>query len=277
MTDLYNGIDYVPKSQILELGTGEAWVSSWFIENSKLEAIGEPKYFNDGLELLNEIIENLEPLEVKPPSYHPLSMLEQSTPDNLTKWLLTKFQPKEVADAVAKYRLTGIDKPWNASTVFWQIDLEGKIRSGKVINYAAENGKRIKNPYPRITWIHSILKAKDFNLVQVPYGFHLIKGRPEAEVAVVESEKTAIYMSIKAPNKIWISVGSTSGLKPGLLDSIKDRKIAAYPDKGCFIEWKTKADVMNANGYNNTVNEALEAEDHLPDGSDLIDYYELIK
>ena len=271
LTDLYNGIDYVPKSQILELGNGEAWVSAWFIENSKLEPVGEPKYFDNGLELVNEIIENPERKEVKLPSYHPLEMLEQSTPDNLTRWLLTKFSPKEVREAVAKYNITGVNNPWQASTVFWQIDLENRVRGGKVLHYGI-NGKRTKDPYPRISWVHSILKAQDFNLVQCLYGLNLVQERPEAEIGIVESEKTAIYMSIKEPGKVWLSCGSISGLKPQLLEPIKSRKITAYPDKGCYEAWLSKANAMN----NIKVDKALEVE-NLPDGSDLIDFYELNK
>lgn len=272
LTEKNYRVHIVPKSVVKELGSEYAYITEWFLDGSTLPKTGEPKYFDGD----NAILTAIEPQEVKLPSYHPLEILEQTAPDNLTRWLLTKFSPKEVKTAIAKYNLTGINNPWQASTVFWQIDNEGKVRGGKVLKYDPETGSRIKNPKPLITWIHSILKAQDFNLVQCLYGLNLINERPGAEIGIVESEKTAIYMSIKEPNKVWLSCGSVSGLKPQLLEPIKVHRITAYPDKGCFEAWKSKSEAMNANGYNITVNNALEAED-LPDGSDLLDYYELNK
>ena len=231
LTEKNYKVHIVPKSVVKEKESGAVWIAEWFLDGSTLSKIGQPKYY-DGENTMVELPGLV--AEPKEPSYHPLSMLEQTAPDNLTKWLTTKFSPKEVKEAVAKYNLTGINNPWEASTVFWQIDNEGKIRGGKVLKYDPGTGSRIKNPRPLITWIHSIIKATDYNLVQVLYGLNLVTERPEVEVAVVEGEKTAIYMSIKEPNKIWLSCGSVSSLKPQLLEPIKDRRINAYPDKGCF-------------------------------------------
>jgi hypothetical protein len=256
----------IPKSVVKEKEAAGVWLAEWFLDGSTLSKVGEPRYFEGE----NALVETPELVAApREPSYHPLEMLEQTTPNNLTKWLLTKFPRKYVEEAVAKYNLTGTNNPWESSTVFWQLDTENRVRGGKVIQYAAESGKRIKEPYPRITWIHSILKDQAYNLVQVPYGLNLVSERPEAEVAIVESEKTAIYMSIREPIKIWISVGSLSGLKLAYIEPIVERSITAYPDTGkAFESWKSKAEELGIK-----VDESLE-DKNLPDGSDLIDYYE---
>ena len=73
--------------------------------------------------------------------------------------------------------------------IYWQHDVEGKCRAGKVMKYH-ENGHRVKEFGAR--WIHSTLQLPDFNLSQVPFGLHLLPSHPlNATVAVVESEKTA--------------------------------------------------------------------------------------
>jgi hypothetical protein len=266
LTERNYRVHIIPKSVVKEKETGAVWLADWFLDGSTLSKVGEPRCYEGD----NALVETPELVAAtREPSYHPLEMLEQTSPDNLTRWLLTKFPRKDVEEAVAKYNVTGINRPWGASTVFWQLDTENRVRGGKVINYNPATGSRVKEPYPRITWIHSILKAEDFNLVQVPYGLNLTKETPEAEVAIVEAEKTAIYMSIREPSKVWISVGSLSGLKPAYIEPIKERSITAYPDTGkAFLDWKSKAEELDIK-----VDDALEGE-NLPDGSDLIDYYE---
>ena len=55
--------------------------------------------------------------------------------------------------------------------IFWQIDTAGKVRTGKIMQYNAETGKRIKHESGAIDWVHNKLKKTkqllgDFNLQQ---------------------------------------------------------------------------------------------------------------
>lgn len=271
-TDLWNGIDYVPKSQVLELGNGEAWVSSWFVQNSKLEPIGEPKYFNDGLELVNEIIEAKGIVaEPKEPSYHDPKLLKaEPLTCNLTRFLYSQFPQEEVNRVKELYKVKGTHTPWKDSTIYYQIDLQGRIRGGKILHYATD-GKRTKDPYPRINWMHKILNIETFNLDQCLYGLHLAKQFPNKEIRLMESEKACLIMTLRQPHYNWMATGSLSGLKPTLLEVIKDRPIKAFPDKGsAYIDWMAKAEEMNTDGYNITVSPILEST-NLPDGSGLDD------
>ena len=83
--------------------------------------------------------------------------------------------------------------------------------------YDGCTGKRIKQPYNHITWVHSLLKQQlkentskfldsdmlslfeNFNLKQCLFGEHLLPANPLMQVAIVESEKTAIIASMFFP------------------------------------------------------------------------------
>ena len=49
----------------------------------------------------------------------------------------------------------------DGSVIFWQIDKNGKVRTGKVMQYNPEDGHRIKEQGAAINWIHSILKKQN--------------------------------------------------------------------------------------------------------------------
>ena len=40
--------------------------------------------------------------------------------------------------------------------------------------YNSETGKRIKEPYNHVTWVHSVLHKDDYNLKQCFFGEHLL-------------------------------------------------------------------------------------------------------
>lgn len=48
----------------------------------------------------------------------------------------------------------------NRDVIFYQIDKEGRCRTGKIMKYNRETGRRVKdeNVGGKITWVHSILK-----------------------------------------------------------------------------------------------------------------------
>lgn len=46
------------------------------------------------------------------------------------------------------------------AVIFWQIDRNNKVRTGKVMQYNPEDGHRIKGGQTSaVDWIHSILKS----------------------------------------------------------------------------------------------------------------------
>ena len=151
------------------------------------------------------------------------------------------------------------------------MDNTGNIRSGKIMNYDTSTGKRQKNKdgKPLIHWVHSILKKPNYILKQCLYGLHLLNDNIK-QVAIVESEKTAIIMSIESPNYTWMSTGTISGLKYEYLAPLKGTTIIAFPDKGGYAQWQKTAEKLNDKGFEIEVSQLLENKKYLK-GWDLVD------
>lgn len=128
--------------------------------------------------------------------------------------------------------------------IFWQRDAQGRVRSGKIMQFGPD-GHRINNP----DWIHSKLqKARvldgNWKLTQCLFGEHLLPLRPEAEVRLVESEKTAVFMSCLQPEYIWVATGGSEQLNANVVHALKGRTVNILPDSGKLKEWRNKLSAM---------------------------------
>ncbi len=158
------------------------------------------------------------------------------------------------------------------TTIFWQIDTHGRIRTGKLIKYNPQTGKRIKKPFAATTWAHTLLYKDGYRLSQCLFGEHLLKEVPDYPVAIVESEKTAVIAEAKMPAYIWLATGSLTEFKPAKLNILKNRKVVAFPDLGAFDRWQQKA---SAPDFKITVSDYLEknaTEDQRKQGLDIADF-----
>ncbi|MEO5776235.1 MAG: DUF6371 domain-containing protein [Flavobacterium sp.] len=211
------------------------------------------------------------------PSFHNLELVDKSMNDylnnNFIQFLKTIFTNEEVKKVTNKY-LLGTSKFWNGATVFWQIDDKELVHAGKVLHYVSDTGKRYKTKEGKglINWVHSILKLKDFTLHQSLFGLHLINETNQKTVAIVESEKTAVIMSVFKPEYVWLSTGGKGFLKYNMLLPIKQFKIVAFPDKGEYKDWLNKAVELNKFGFKIDVNDWLE-NSRYENGIDLADVY----
>ena len=225
-------------------------------------------------------------VKVKETSYISLDVLERyflnKSTDNLITFLTNRFGHEKVRAAVDMYFISDTG---NGNTIFWQIDQLERVRSGKIMEYNKITGKRVKdaNGKAHINWMHSYLKIEDYNLRQCLFGLHLTKEIRNKTIAIVESEKTAVIMSICEPNFLWLATGAFNGFKIEYLSPIKLRKIIAFPDKGCYndfhdaagnlvLGWKNRAENLNQLGFEITVNDFLENEQCEP-GEDIADNY----
>ena len=179
----------------------------------------------------------------------------------------------------------------NKEVIFWQIDMTGKVRTGKIMQYNPTTGKRLKHESGAIDWVHNKLKEtgalpQDFNLQQCFFGEHLLTLYPDKSVAILESEKSALIASALIPNMIWLAAGNINGLSVEKCKVLKNRNVILYPDLGAFEKWKEKAQILNSlspspNGegsgvrFKITVSTLLEDEATEPDrsnGLDIADY-----
>ncbi|MFR9620793.1 MAG: DUF6371 domain-containing protein [Rikenellaceae bacterium] len=137
---------------------------------------------------------------------------------------------------VSDYHL-GNTRP--GDVIYWQIDIEGGVRTGKVMSYRSD-GHRNKDRPP--TWVHSLMKRRgllrdDFNLVQCLFGEHLLAERPTAGVAVVESEKSAIFGSALFSDYVWVATGGKSQLDRTKMGVLRGRDVVMFPDVDGYAEW----------------------------------------
>ena len=156
---------------------------------------------------------------------------------------------EEVSNQVEDRFSIGTSNHWPGATIFWQQDISGKIRSGKVMLYDPETGKRVRDPFNHITWVHSILiKQKvitEFNLNQCLFGLHQLNGDDGKRiVGILESEKSCIIASAYIPSILWMAAGSLTNLTVEKLKPLQGRQIILFPDLGCYDKWKQKARVL---------------------------------
>ena len=162
---------------------------------------------------------------------------------NFITFLRTIFDPETIEALIREYRL-GVAR--NGSVIFYQLDTQGRCRTGKIMQYDPETGHRIKNENipGRITWVHSLMKKleqlpQSWELTQCLFGEHLLAEYPDKPVALVESEKTAVICAGLMPKFIWLATGGKSQINDRLL-VLKNRKVVAYPDVDGFQEWTEK-------------------------------------
>jgi hypothetical protein len=191
--------------------------------------------------------------------------------NNFIQFLKKHFAPERIRESILKYSI-GTSSHWNGATVFWQIDNQRQVCTGKVMLFDINDGKRIKVPYPHINWMHKILKLQDYELQQCLFGLHLINEYKGQIIAIVESEKTAIMMSMFAPEYLWLATGSKTNFKNELLEPIKNYKILAFPDKSEFNDWSKKTVDLRKIGYQINCSRIIE-DKNVENGYDLADYY----
>jgi len=186
----------------------------------------------------------------QPPGTIPFSFVERSASyqSNFVHFLcevLTNDQIKFVGEHYA----LGATK--NKEVIYWQIDISGKVRTGKIMQYNPETGKRIKHESGAIDWVHSKLKKsgtlpEDYNLQQCFFGEHLLTIYPEATVCIVESEKSALISAAIFPNFVWLASGGIQGLAVDKCKVLKGRTVILYPDLNAFDKWTEKAQMLNS-------------------------------
>ena len=164
---------------------------------------------------------------------------------SLTAWLGTFIDPLIVEGLKDLFQL-GVTK--NGDVIFFQIDEQGRCRSGKIMKYNQGNGHRIKDenaPY-RINWVHVPLKKQGvlpatWEISQCLFGSHLLPRFPDRKVILVESEKTVLIGTAFLPKYIWIATGGKDvNLKPETLSILKGRDVTAIPDLDAIERWQEK-------------------------------------
>jgi hypothetical protein len=156
--------------------------------------------------------------------------------NNFVQYLVNTFGRSVTIGLINTYFI-GTSQYWPNSTVFWQLDVEGKIRTGKIIQYDVSTGKRVTEPFDKVSWMHSSLRPQNFKLKQCLFGEHLLKNNTKP-IALVESEKTAIIASVYLPKFLWLATGGLSNLSEAKFCLLKTKNVFLFPDINGYNKWK---------------------------------------
>ena len=147
---------------------------------------------------------------------------------------LTEEQMLSAAD---RYHL---GRSRDGGVIFWQIDREGHVRDGKIMHYRDDcHRDKTRNP----SWISARMKAYygyggDLPVERCLFGLHLLETHPRplpvvegrSPIAIVEAEKTAVIMSERFPQYIWMAAGGLSMLNAEKLLPLRNRHVILFPD-----------------------------------------------
>ncbi len=198
--------------------------------------------------------------------------------NNFLAFLESKVGRAKTLDSAKRFHL-GTSRHWPGATIFWQIDEKNVIRTGKVMLYDPGTGKRVKEPFNHITWVHklagssSALEAYSPKVVQCLFGLHQLREKKVKEIVIVESEKTAIIASIYLPQFTWLACGGLNMLSEKMLNPVREFPIILYPDIGAYHKWEAKALSLQKIGFTIRVSFMLEKLSSIGSaGLDLADF-----
>ena len=214
---------------------------------------------------------NPKPMPVEKVVYFDMSMVlaRHFYDQTFMPWLRSKVMNDDKVNQAFEDYLLGATKLKTFAQqgiIFWYIDSENRVRDGKIMWYG-EDGHRTIDP----NWVSSQMrKTKRISDNSVTrkcfFGEHLLSLYPDKPVAIVESEKSAVFCSCVYPQFVWLATGGCGGLNAEKMDVLKGRKIVIFPDSGKLDDWRNK--LRDVKGIDFRFNDALEA---YPNNSDIVD------
>lgn len=211
-----------------------------------------------------------QPADYLPSNYVDLSMngYEQT---NLAKNFIKLF-PSAAQYTLLKYQVGRSKIDNGAASIYFQIDKDLRVRTGKIMSYHPYLFKRNKDISP--TWVHNVIPK--FNFKQCFFGEHLLNNNANPKIAVIEGEKSALVCSLYFPQYTWLATGGANGCKwreYSVHKVFEGREVTMFPDFGfynrqsgktCFEEWTDRAaSIMERVKCLITVSSVL--ENNLPD------------
>lgn len=193
--------------------------------------------------------------------------------NNLCNWMRSlpwdAVQRQRLDEVFANYYV-GTSK--QGHTIFWQIDDQERVRTGKMMKYYPQGhpkfGHRDKESSWNFDFVHASLarhwdgdkqemtyeppypypnlfNPDEQEMKQTLFGMHLLNRYPDAEVHIVESEKTALIMATAYGNhlqQVWMACGGVENLSNEKLKPIieQQRRIILYPDRDGIDRWRAK-------------------------------------
>ncbi|MEI6848179.1 MAG: DUF6371 domain-containing protein [Chlorobiaceae bacterium] len=209
------------------------------------------------------------------PSFIDAEILQRSltgySQNNFYHWLCSLFGEQKAVELTKTYQI-GTSKLWQGSCVFWQVDRHGQIKGGKIMLYNSKTGRRVKEPFDHVHWVHRVMKIEPYHLQQCLFGEHLLALDTVKPVAIVESEKTAIVASGFVSDFIWLATAGKNNLSREKLNVVQGRTVTLFPDLGAFEKWQSIAAGLPGVTVSTDILERRATEADRAAGLDLADY-----
>lgn len=141
----------------------------------------------------------------------------------LFRWMCTLWDEDKVREVWGRYNVT---TDTYGRAVFWYVNREGQILFDKRIAYR-DDGHRDKEKSPGRKY-----KIGDGYTGRCLFGECVKRERPDTEVCVVESEKTALVAALEYPDKKWVACGGKSNVR------LADKDMVLYPDLDAVDNWR---------------------------------------
>ena len=208
----------------------------------------------------------------KPITYHPVEWVDKARigveNTQFYNYLVKRLGEQNASWAAKEFRL-GASSVYRGCIIFWQIDQQERVHGGKIFKYNTETGKRNKGF--GVKWVHTTSRNSEFGLEQCLFGLHRVTEKTTT-VAVVESEKTAIIMSVKTQSeadKVWVATGGAS-FQQIKLKPLIGKEVYFYPDFNAGDAWFKFANLDSKWRVHQLANEFVELPKGATDLADLI-------
>lgn len=178
----------------------------------------------------------------------PAEMMKNTNDSDLVRWLYSlpwnDDQRGRLPKMIKNYAV-GVSR--DGLSVFWQIDEQARVHTGKMMRYKSD-GHRDKDSDYNFDWVHSklfrqhVYNEEEYDYETCLFGQHLLPFCPNAQINLVESEKTALIMATYhggMTQNLWLATGGLQFFDRKHIQVLIDqgRDIVVYPDKDGSKAW----------------------------------------
>ena len=191
----------------------------------------------------------------------PAEMMKNTNDSDLVRWLYSlpwdDDQRGRLPKMIKNYAV-GVSR--DGLSVFWQIDEQARVHTGKMMRYKTD-GHRDKESDYNFDWVHSklfrqhVYNEEEYDYETCLFGQHLLPFCPNAQIHLVESEKTALIMATYYGNmtkNLWLATGGLQFFDRRHIQVLIDqgRDIVVYPDKDGSKAWAERTlQLIKETGY----------------------------
>ena len=181
----------------------------------------------------NNYVSRPKKVERKPYSFHNDEELLRFRIDQSNNFLsafsdlfVGTYLEQSAAEVISNYKVGSANYGNRQFVAFPYID--DKIREIKLMQYEPNTLHRCGIT----TNVHSMEKIAGFsdNLSPRLFGYHLAMKNPDKEIAIVESEKTALIMAVCDPTYIWLATGGCCRLTEPVAGLLNCRDVRIFFD-----------------------------------------------